>query len=93
MDFARDQLFASPGFAENQHGSFRGGDEINLADDVAQGTALSNQFAKGACFDNFFFEIFVLLLELIFQALDFLERAGVGDGSADMVREDLAPGM
>ena len=84
MDFMRDQLFARAGFAEDEHGSFRGRDEVDLADDLAQRAALADQIAKCARFQDFFFEICVLLFELIFQALDFLKRPRICHGGANI---------
>ncbi len=63
MDFARDEFLASAGFAQNEHGSLRGRDEINLADDLAQCAALTDKIAERPGFQHFLLEVGVLLFE------------------------------
>jgi hypothetical protein len=79
MDFARDQFLASPGVAENQHRRVGGRDEIDLADDLAQGTALTNQIAERTRFQNFLLKVCVLLFELRLETLDFFERTRIAE--------------
>ncbi len=93
VDFARDQFLAGAAFAQNQHRRFGGRDEINLADDVPQGLALAHQFAEGFGLHHFFFQVSVLHFELRLETLNFLERPRVGDGRAEVIGENLLPGM
>ena len=91
MDFVGDEFLAGAGFAEDEHGGVGGRDQINLADDLPEGRALADEIAEGFGFDNFFLKIGVLLFELRFQALDFLEGARVGDGAGDVIGKDASP--
>ena len=77
MDFARDQLFASAGFALNKHGSVRRRDEINLTDELAQRAALTNQIAERPGFEHLLLQVCVVLFELCFQTLDFFKRTRI----------------
>ena len=67
MDFARDQFLAGAGFALNQHGSIRRRDKIDLADDLAQRSALTNQIAERARLEHLLLKICVVLFELVFS--------------------------
>src|SRR6266481_2815155 len=92
VDFARDQFLACASFAQDEHGGFGGRDEIDLADNLAQGSALADQLAKRARFDDFFLKVGILLLELGSQEPDFFEGSGIGNSRANFVGEDLCPG-
>src|SRR5581483_11710161 len=87
MNFARDQFFAGAGLTRDEDRRVRRRDEINLADDLAQRAALTNEIAKRARFDNLLLKICVLLFELVFQALDLFKRTRVNYGSAKVASE------
>jgi hypothetical protein len=91
VDFAGDQLLAGAGFTEDEDRGVGGGDESNLADDLAEGGALADEITERFGFDDLLAQVGVLLLELGLEALDLLEGAGVGDGPGDVVGEDAPP--
>ncbi len=85
------QFLARSGFAEDEHRSFGGRDQINLADDVPERGALADKVTEGLRLDDGFLQIRVLKFELRFEPLDFLEGARVGNGGTHVVTEELAP--
>ena len=93
VNFVRDQFLAGAGFAENQNRSVGGRDEINLAGDLPQRRALADQIAERFGFNDFFLEIGILLLQFRLEFLNFLEGPRVRDGSAEVIGENLLPGM
>src|ERR1035437_1277333 len=91
MNLARYQIFAGPGFAEDEDRGFGGRDQVDLADDLPQGGALADEVAEGFGFHHLLLQVGILQFELGFEPLDVLEGARVGDGGPNMVREDSAP--
>ena len=85
------KFLARAGFAEDEHRGVGRRDQINLADDLPKRRALADQIAEGFGLHDLFLQIGVLLFELRFQALDFLEGARVGDGPGDVIGKNASP--
>jgi hypothetical protein len=64
VDFVGHQFFARSGLAQNEHGSFRGSDDINLADDVFQRRTLPDQIAEGLGFHHGLLQVNILEFRL-----------------------------
>ena len=91
MDLMSDQFLTGAGFAKNQHGGIGAGDEVDLIDDLPQGSALADEVAEGLGLHDLFLKVGVLLFEGGFEAADFLEGRGIGDGAAGVVSENTGP--
>ena len=91
VDFVGYQFFARSGLAQNEHRSFCGGDQVNLADDVPQGSALPDQIAEGLGLHHVLLQISILEFQLRFEPLNFLEGTRVGDGRSYVISENIAP--
>src|SRR4030095_3493257 len=92
VDFMGDQFFTGSGLSQNEHRSLRGGDHVNLPDDLPQGRALADQVAEGLRFHHGLLQVSVLKFQLSFEMLDFVKGARVGNGGTYMIREDTTPG-
>ena len=85
------QFFPCSRFTENEHGSLRGGYQVNLADDVPQGRALADQVTEGLGLHHRFLQVSILKFQLSFEALNFLKGARIGDGGPKVISEHMAP--
>ncbi len=67
------------------------GHHFDLADELAQGSALAYQVAKRFSLHDFLLQIGVLEFQLRLQTLDFLNGPGIGDQGGDVVGNDGTP--
>ena len=92
MNLVGDQFLSRSGFTQNENRSFRRRDEVDLPDDLSEGGALTDKIAEGFRFHHLLVQVSVLEFELCLEPLDLLKGPRVGDGGADVVGEDPAPG-
>src|SRR3974377_1502334 len=70
VDFVRDQFLACPGLSQDEHGRFGRRHQVNLADELPQGSALAYQFAESLGLDDFLLQISILEFQLCLQPLN-----------------------
>src|SRR6185369_13039359 len=86
---ARDQLLASARFTVDQDSRVSGCDCLDVLQHTLQHRARSDDLLEVVLRANLFFEIELLLLELVLQRFDLVVRKRILDGNRDLFRDLL----
>src|SRR5689334_8501631 len=78
VDLVSDQFFARSRFSQDENRRFGRSHQVNLANNVPQSRALTDQIAESLRFYYGFLQVSIVQFQLCFEPLDFLERAHVG---------------
>ncbi len=90
MNSGCNQLLSSTGLADQKHTGVRGRHLLDLLQHISKSGALANQATMTADCFHFLLEIYVFVVQLVAQALHFIEsflrcvfRTCASDGAAD----------